>query len=77
MWGFGLALLSIFSLTGIIIYDPHTTLAPVENKTERILKVLKDAAEKDPALKEAFKRRPSGNNWIQFNLSNLIVHSSF
>ena len=30
--------------------------APVENKTNRIIKVLRDAAEKDPALREALKR---------------------
>ena len=55
MRGFGLVLISIFGLIGFIIYDRRTTLAPVENKTERILKVLKEAAEKDPALREALK----------------------
>ena len=55
MWGFGLVLMSIFGLIGFIIYDRRTTLAPVENKTERIIKVLKEAAEKDPALREALK----------------------
>jgi hypothetical protein len=56
MWGFGLVLMSIFGLTGFIIYDRRTTLAPVENKTNRIIKVLRDAAEKDPALRDALKR---------------------
>ncbi len=56
MWGFGLVLMSIFGLTGFIIYDRRTTLAPVENKTERILKALKEKAEKDPALREALKK---------------------
>jgi hypothetical protein len=56
MWGFGLVLMSIFGLIGFIIYDRRTTLAPVENKTERILKVLKEAAEKDPVLREALKK---------------------
>jgi len=56
MWGFGLVLMSIFSLIGFIIYDRRTTLAPVENKTERIINVLKDAAEKDPVLREALKK---------------------
>jgi hypothetical protein len=56
MWGFGLVLMSIFGLIGFIIYDRRTTLAPVENKTERILKVLKEAAEKDPVIREALKR---------------------
>ena len=55
MWGFGLVLMSIFGLIGFIIYDRRTTLAPVENKTERIIKILKEAAEKDPALREALK----------------------
>ncbi len=54
-WGFGLVLMSIFGLIGFIIYDRRTTLAPVENKTERIIKALKSAAEKDPALREALK----------------------
>ena len=56
MWGFGLVLMSIFGLIGFIIYDRRTTLAPVENKTERIIKVLKEAAEKDPVLREALKK---------------------
>ncbi len=56
MWGFGLVLMSIFGLIGFIIYDRRTTLAPVESKTERIIKALKEAAEKDPALREALKR---------------------
>ena len=56
MWGFGLVLMSIFGLIGFIIYDRRTTLAPVENKTERIIKALKEAAEKDPALREALKK---------------------
>jgi len=56
MWGFGLVLMSIFGLTGFVIYDRRTTLAPVENKTERIIKALKEAAEKDPALRDALKK---------------------
>lgn len=56
MWGFGLVLMSIFGLIGFVIYDRRTTLAPVENKTERIIKALKEAAEKDPSLREALKR---------------------
>ena len=56
MWGFGLVLMSIFGLMGFIIYDRRTTLAPVESKTERIIKVLKGAAEKDPVLREALKK---------------------
>jgi len=56
LWGFGLVLMSIFGLIGFIIYDHRTTLAPVENKTERIIKALKDAAEKDPSLRDALKK---------------------
>lgn len=56
MWGFGLVLMGIFGLIGFIIYDRRTTLAPVESKTEKIIKVLKDAAERDPELKESLKR---------------------
>jgi len=55
-WGFGLVLMSIFGLIGFIIYDRRTTLAPVENKTERIIKSLREAAEKDPVLREALKK---------------------
>ena len=56
MWGFGLVLMSIFGLIGFVIYDRRTTLAPVESKTERIIKALKEASEKDPALRDALKR---------------------
>ena len=56
MWGFELVLMSIFGLIGFVIYDRRTTLAPVENKTERIIKALKEAAEKDPALRDALKK---------------------
>lgn len=56
MWGFGLVLMSIFGLIGFVIYDRRTTLAPVESKTEKIIKALKEAAEKDPVLREALKR---------------------
>jgi hypothetical protein len=56
MWGFGLVLMSIFVLIGFIIYDRRTTLAPVESKTERIIKALKEASEKDPVLREALKK---------------------
>ena len=56
MWGFGLILMSIFGLIGFVIYDRRTTLAPVESKTERIIKALKEASEKAPALRDALKR---------------------
>ncbi len=55
MWGFGMVLMSIFGLIGFIIYDRRTTLAPVENKTERVVKALRERAEKDPILMEALK----------------------
>jgi len=48
-------LMSIFGLVGFIIYDRRTTLAPVEGKTERIIKALRERAEKDPVLMEALK----------------------
>lgn len=56
MWGFGLVLMSIFGLIGFIIYDRRTTLAPVENKTERMLRALRNVAERDPILREALKK---------------------
>jgi hypothetical protein len=55
MLGFGKALLSIFGLVGFIIYDFCTTLAPVEGKTERIIKALRERAKKDLVLMEALK----------------------
>jgi hypothetical protein len=55
MWGFGMVLMSIFGLIGFIVYDRRTTLAPVENKTERIIKALRERAEKDTILLEALK----------------------
>ncbi|MEI6139863.1 MAG: hypothetical protein WCP85_11400 [Mariniphaga sp.] len=55
MWGFGMVLMSIFGLVGFIVYDRRTTLAPVEGKTERIIKALRERAEKDPVLMEALK----------------------
>ena len=55
MWGFGMVLMSIFGLIGFIVYDRRTTIAPVEDKTERIIKALKERAEKDPILMEALK----------------------
>ena len=48
--------IGIFGLIGFVIYDRRTTLVPVESKTERIIKALKEASEKDPALREALKR---------------------
>ena len=56
MWGFALLLVSIFGLIGFIIYDRRTMVAPLESKTERILKSLKEAAEKDTNLREALKK---------------------
>jgi hypothetical protein len=56
MWGFGLVLMSVFSLMGFIIYDRRTTLAPVQNKTEKIINALKETAEKNDDLREALKR---------------------
>jgi hypothetical protein len=47
--------MSIFVLVGFIIYYRRTTLAPVEGKTERIIKALRERAEKDPVLMEALK----------------------
>ena len=55
-WELGLILISIYGLIGFIIYDRRTTLAPVESKTERIIKSLREAAEKDPVLREALKK---------------------
>ena len=44
MRGFSLVLMSIFGLIGFVIYDRRTTLAPIESKTDRIIKGLKEAS---------------------------------
>jgi hypothetical protein len=56
IWAFGLLLVSIFGLVGFIIYDRRAVLAPIENKTERIINVLKDAAEQNPLMKDSIRR---------------------
>jgi predicted nucleic acid-binding Zn-ribbon protein len=56
MWGFGMVIMGILGLTGFILYDRRTTVAPVQNKTERIIKVLKETSEKNEDLREALKR---------------------
>ena len=56
MWGFGLVLMSIFGLFGFIIYDRRTMVAPINDKIDRIIIVLRDSAERDAALKESLKR---------------------
>lgn len=55
IWGFGMVIMSIFGLMGFIVYDRRTALAPIEGKTERIVKALRERAEKDPILMEALK----------------------
>lgn len=55
IWGFGMVILSIFGLMGFIVYDRRNALAPIEGKTERIVKALRERAEKDPILMEALK----------------------
>lgn len=52
-WGFGLVLGAIFALFGFIIYDRRTTLAPVSNKQEKILNVLKELGEDDSKMRKA------------------------
>ncbi|MEA3445863.1 MAG: hypothetical protein U9R19_14185 [Bacteroidota bacterium] len=52
-WGFGLVLGAIFALFGFIIYDRRTTLAPVSNKQEKILNVLKELGEEDSKMRKA------------------------
>ena len=39
MWGFGLVLMSIFGLTGFVIYDRRTTLHPLRIKQSELLKL--------------------------------------
>ncbi|MBF0591565.1 MAG: hypothetical protein HQL02_05695 [Nitrospirae bacterium] len=52
----------MFVLVGFILWDRRTTLAPVvrttkelEDRTEKLVLVMKERAEKDPELKEALR----------------------
>jgi uncharacterized protein YdhG (YjbR/CyaY superfamily) len=62
LWGYGVTFAGIFALIGFVLWDRRTALAPaikkgkeLEDREERIEKVLKEYAEKEPRLKEILK----------------------
>ena len=62
LWGFGILFGGMGILIGFVIWDRRTALAPaikkykeLEEKEEKIEKVLKELAEKDPKIAEALK----------------------
>ena len=55
LWGFGIIFMSIMGLVGFIIYDRRKTLAPVEMKTELLIKALRTHAETNPDFREILK----------------------
>jgi uncharacterized protein YdhG (YjbR/CyaY superfamily) len=62
LWGFGITFGGIFALIGFVLWDRRTALAPairknkeLEEREEKIEKVLKEVAQKDPNVAEALK----------------------
>ncbi len=62
LWGFGITFAGIFALIGFVLWDRRTALAPavrknreLEEREERIEKILKEYAQIDPRLKEIMK----------------------
>jgi len=62
MWGFGVIFAGIFALTGFVLWDRRTALAPairknkeLEEKEEMIEKVLKELAREDSKVAKAMK----------------------
>ena len=62
LWGYGVTFAGIFALIGFVLWDRRTALAPaikkgkeLEEREERIERVLKEYAEKEPRLKEILK----------------------
>lgn len=62
MWGFGVVFTGIFALIGFILWDRRSALAPairknkdLEDKEEKIEKVLKELATMDTRIADAMK----------------------
>lgn len=63
MWGFGLIFSSMFILIGFILWDRRSLLAPtirknreLEEREDRIERVLKEYAAKNPEFREIWKK---------------------
>jgi predicted PurR-regulated permease PerM len=62
LWGFGITFGGIFALIGFVLWDRRTAIAPairknkeLEEREEKIEKVLKEVAQKDQNVAEALK----------------------
>jgi len=62
LWGFGILFAGMFSLVGFVLWDRRTALAPavskysaLEEREERLEKVLKEMAQTDPRAAEALR----------------------
>lgn len=63
LWGFGVMFAGMFSLVGFVLWDRRSALSPairknkeLEEREERIERVLKDVAAKDSNMAEALRR---------------------
>jgi hypothetical protein len=63
LWGFGVTFAGIFALIGFVLWDRRTALSPairknkeLEEREERIERVLKEYAIKEPKLAEILKQ---------------------
>ena len=63
LWGFGVIFAGMFALVGFVIWDRRTALTPVirknrelEERQERIEKLLKEFAIEEPKLAELLKQ---------------------
>jgi len=62
LWGFGILFAGMFSLVGFVLWDRRTALAPavskysaLEEREEKLEKVLKEMAQTDPRAAEALR----------------------
>ncbi|MDM7267219.1 MAG: hypothetical protein AB1353_05695 [Aquificota bacterium] len=63
LWGFGVLFSGMGILIGLVMWDRRTAISPVvkktrelEDKSDRVEKVLKELAKEDPKIEQALKR---------------------
>ena len=63
LWGFGVLFSGMGILIGLVMWDRRTAISPVvkktrelEDKSDRVGKVLKELAKEDPKIEQALKR---------------------
>ena len=63
LWGFGVLFSGMGILIGLVMWDRLTAISPVvkktrelEDKSDRVEKVLKELAKEDPKIEQALKR---------------------